>query len=1539
MKINNNPPGVTITSPCMNTDNEESFLRVGSLVGMHINFGNDEAKITRIVTSKGAKFVLSSVCIDAPEFGPFDQAKLMIRFIDEDTDQRNDWVCLSNFLGKKRGGRSLPCSSPINLEAVGPCIIELAAWGALENGSIQVLGNVVAVDPCQFYYEYSISEKATSKNCCKGIGCKGYFKRYPFRIMLGILMLISFICQGDGGFTRPSPSLRQTERRTLSVASKSSKGPRSLSMSTGSSESAPSASLSPASSDSSLFGSPSVVTPKPSSATFSEAVFNESQFLSNNCINLTVAVLPYNLELYPLKWSIHKIVDGNDILSWENAYSNPELTNKVILEQSNGSNSTKKPICLSPGNYTFRFDIGYDVFAISSGGTLISCGEFLENEVEFSLPYLSKSPVSSVNPGSNQSECPRMSCHDEESVCLKKAMTPVQCYGSGKEWNGGDRTALFSDTCSIALNNACQSGSFGFTYDDVIADFCPYFQCANPAYQKYLNGDSIEEYNGCECLYSQWSSPKSEERQCCIDGSNGVKEESNIALSCQCSIEPKCEGGDAKMCDISMEYCCPKKDYTERNACELTALEIKCPDSVEQKNTSADGTYPYCHQAITAQCQDDIDAPGCACSYWESLCKQFPEAGVCEDAVNFCCIIRRSSSWCACDFYTWALDFGYTSQKMRQKCSEAASRTSRGKYEEEGKHLKSLYNSLGGEYWFNNTGWMTNNSHCHWFGVTCNDVELVSELRLGNNNLTGELTFVDGDGTWYLCGMLWSLELLDLSKNNIYGIIESWNYYDLRLLTHVDLSENNLSGVADVLLSPAIRLANFSHNSLSSVTYMIVSRAAYTAVEIFDLSYNIIKQNADDVMKDLPPNLKELIISDNSIYGTFPKEFPVLRFMKRLIANNNYISGPLFNLPHTVPLIATLNLSTQKRNGVGGLTGSIPTDISSLVDLTELDLSHNDLTGSIPATIGNIRFLKLLDVSNNNLKGEIPRELGALSDISEVLDLSSNGLSGSIPLEFKDFTGGLIRLSNNTLLSGPAPLSLCYDVPGFDLKGSTRFCPAERNALYDIFVSAKGPEWTHSSGWGDQFENPCSWYGIRCDERHQPIEMNLTNNGLAGILDSKIGTLYSLEMIDLSDNDIMGSVPEEIANLAKLSTLRISYNSFTGSIPNQLNQLQNLKLVQLQSNRFVGEVHIHLNPKVTRDPSSLISDCGVPTDFDKPLICVNCTICCNIRSECHTTTLPVIIETDTPGLRSWADFTWLFLLSLLACFFVWAFVTYQNNKRRKMYARRLSLRGHVFEEKKLAWGFIGDDSVYCFFLTKSWRAWLAALSVITFQFMVFMYFVWASEKEFSNDKSDFVYSWRCPRNSIECSDTDDITKFGWFIFAVLMMSHLAKDIVNGLKLINMSTKEWHHRNRRIRYFFGGVCLVLISAFAIYATTVYNIAIARSNPELIASAVIVLFITDVDEQIYGFIETACPRWLDGLKELVNEPRVIPNTEKCDDELETTQNMTPRLEGTQHEPDQGFSDIEAKLHDVVVDMNAKLTQMKLEILESSSRASRR
>ena len=42
-------------------------------------------------------------------------------------------------------------------------------------------------------------------------------------------------------------------------------------------------------------------------------------------------------------------------------------------------------------------------------------------------------------------------------------------------------------------------------------------------------------------------------------------------------------------------------------------------------------------------------------------------------------------------------------------------------------------------------------------------------------------------------------------------------------------------------------------------------------------------------------------------------------------------------------------------------------------------------------------------------------------------------------------------------------------------------------------------------------------------------------------------------------------------------------------------------------------------------------------------------------------------------------------------------------------------------------------------------------------------------------------------------------------------------------------------------------MILITITALYSSTVYNIAIARSNPELVENAVIVLYLVDVDEQ--------------------------------------------------------------------------------------------
>lgn len=474
-----NHHAVTITSTNKNGDTSISSLRHGSLLGVIC-----KTESTRIFANSRTKLVLNSVCLDVASLDILDQVKLLIRFVDGEVAGGDaEWVPVANFLGKERGGQALPSFCALNLEVTGPCSIELKVSGKLSSGNVQVLGIVLEDDSAKMCSEQSVTDKAPCKKYCRGSLLKGLIEGHHFPIMFGILMLLSLIGQGGGGFTKSVPSLNptQTQKRRLlfadevkEVSSANDHVTRKL---------VPSAALTTVKSyASSGFG---------------------ARALQSDCIDLTLALLPYNLEQYPLKWSIKKSGDttGDEEIVWKNEYSDKELTNTVILEQSNGENSKEEPICLPAGSYTFGFDEGYDVFVLSSGGKIVSCGEYLENGLNFELPFQLDAPLSST--GTNVSECPReiLTCDDGEETCLQNALNPVRCYNGGKEWNGGDRKSLFNDTCAVALNDACQASSFGFLYDDIIPKFCPYFQCANPAYQIFTNGGSLEEYHGCECKY------------------------------------------------------------------------------------------------------------------------------------------------------------------------------------------------------------------------------------------------------------------------------------------------------------------------------------------------------------------------------------------------------------------------------------------------------------------------------------------------------------------------------------------------------------------------------------------------------------------------------------------------------------------------------------------------------------------------------------------------------------------------------------------------------------------------------------------------------------------------------------------------------------------------------------------------------------------------------------------------------------------------------------------------------------------------------
>ena len=70
-------------------------------------------------------------------------------------------------------------------------------------------------------------------------------------------------------------------------------------------------------------------------------------------------------------------------------------------------------------------------------------------------------------------------------------------------------------------------------------------------------------------------------------------------------------------------------------------------------------------------------------------------------------------------------------------------------------------------------------------------------------------------------------------------------------------------------------------------------------------------------------------------------------------------------------------------------------------NVTGLDLSEESLSGSIPSELGDLLELTRLDLSDNSLTGEIPRELGNLTNLTE-LRLSGNNLTGCIPEALRD---------------------------------------------------------------------------------------------------------------------------------------------------------------------------------------------------------------------------------------------------------------------------------------------------------------------------------------------------------------------------------------------------------------------------------------------------------------------------------------------------------------------------------------------------------
>ncbi|KAM0066246.1 putative non-specific serine/threonine protein kinase [Helianthus debilis subsp. tardiflorus] len=225
-------------------------------------------------------------------------------------------------------------------------------------------------------------------------------------------------------------------------------------------------------------------------------------------------------------------------------------------------------------------------------------------------------------------------------------------------------------------------------------------------------------------------------------------------------------------------------------------------------------------------------------------------------------------------------------------------------------------------------------------------------LNLRNNSLSGEiprtlgslpLQYINMRGN-KISGRLHSslmnlteLDVLELGRNELTGSIPTWIGSKLNFLRILNLRSNRFDG-------------NIPHQLCH-----------IRRIQILDLAHNNLSGNIPRCFN----NFSILSGIENNYGDYFP--YAGIGGPEQAIAGDSLVTkGREDTYSSILPLVMLIDLSSNN------LTGHIPSELMSLLELTSLKLSRNQLSGSIPEKIGNMKELISLDLSVNRLSGELP---------------------------------------------------------------------------------------------------------------------------------------------------------------------------------------------------------------------------------------------------------------------------------------------------------------------------------------------------------------------------------------------------------------------------------------------------------------------------------------------------------------------------------------------------------------------------------------
>ncbi|KAH7852482.1 hypothetical protein Vadar_025337 [Vaccinium darrowii] len=459
---------------------------------------------------------------------------------------------------------------------------------------------------------------------------------------------------------------------------------------------------------------------------------------------------------------------------------------------------------------------------------------------------------------------------------------------------------------------------------------------------------------------------------------------------------------------------------------------------------------------------------------------------------------------------------------------------------------------------------------------------------------------------------------------------------ELKHLSHLDLSGNNLSGVDFLGSLKSLRYLNLSYSNL--VGKVPHNLGNLSRLQYLDLN-SPLRRGFEGPLPSCMGNMTQLTVldlSDNQFKGEIPNSMKNLCSLRIFDLALNYFSGEIVS-----PLYGCIRTSLEELNLMfNSFTGQLPNYLGEFKNLERLCVDYNSFSGPLPSSLGRLSHLRELDARYNQLNGSIPVGLGQLSNL-QFLDLSGNSLGGMLYEQHFTTLKSLkeLHLSSNSLVINVSS----QWVPPFQLQilemGSCTLGPqfptwlqtqrhVTRLDMSNASISDIMPDWfehmssctesldisnNHMRGKLPKFQTKCNdsgsfrkYWSLSSNKFDGPLStlpsstslldlsdnllsgpipvgnysgiefLVLSNNHFSGVIPVSLCSAATTQIIDLSKNRLSGRIPRCLGNLGELYVLDLSSNSLHGHIPSSLGFLQQLEYLHLRNNTFHGELPLSL---------------------------------------------------------------------------------------------------------------------------------------------------------------------------------------------------------------------------------------------------------------------------------------------------------------------------------------------------------------------------